>query len=372
MSAVPDEAHAGLAERVDFVYTGHPARIIFGAGRLGVVREEVERLGRHRVLLLAGPVLRPVGDRVAELLGRLCVGRFDGAVMHTPVAVTEDALRVLRAVEADCVVAVGGGSTTGLAKALAARTDVDLVIVPTTYAGSEVTPVLGETADGRKTTRSTPAVLPETVIYDVELSQHMPVAMSVTSAVNALAHAVEAMYAPQANPAVTSWALESARALATGLRGLIVTPFAEPVRTDLLRGAWLAGMCLGSVGMALHHKLCHTLGGSFGLPHAETHTVVLPHAMAYNAVAVPAVMDALAAAMNVDDAPAGVWDLVARSGGPTSLETLGMAVEDLAPAAELATAASYPNPRPVTPAGVRALLDDAWRGRRPEGPPAGP
>ena len=129
---------------------------------------EVERLGRCRVLLLAGPVLRPVGDQVADLLGQLCVGRFDGAAMHTPVGVTEDALRTLRAVEADCVVAVGGGSTTGLAKALAARTDVDLVVVPTTYSGSEVTPVLGETADGRNTTRATPAVLPETVIYDVD------------------------------------------------------------------------------------------------------------------------------------------------------------------------------------------------------------
>jgi alcohol dehydrogenase class IV len=366
VSAAPCAGIGSEAARAeDFVYTGNPARIIFGAGRIGMVRTEVERLGRCRVLLLGGPVLRPVGDRVADLLGQLCVGRFDGATMHTPVGVTDDALRVLRAVEADCVVAVGGGSTTGLAKALAARTDVDQVIVPTTYSGSEVTPVLVETAHGRKATRSTPAVLPETVIYDVELSCEMPIAMSVTSAVNALAHTVEALYAPEANPAVDSWALESARSLANGLRGLTAQPFATHVRTDLLRGSWLAGMCLGSVGMALHHKLCHTLGGTFGLPHAATHAVVLPHVMSYNAPAVPDVMGALAAAMNVDDAPGGVWDLVARLGGPTSLASLGLAADDLHEAAEMATTASYPNPRQVTLSGIQALLEGAWRGRRP-------
>ncbi|MEM6110646.1 maleylacetate reductase [Mycobacterium sp. 050272] len=349
----------------DFVYTGRRARIVFGVGRIASVRSEVERLGRSRVLLLSGAVLRSVGDRVADLLGELCVGRFDGAVMHTPVSVTEDALGLLHALNADCVVAVGGGSTTGLAKALAARTDVDLIIAPSTYSGSEVTPILGETADGRKTTRATAAVLPETVIYDVDLSRDMPVALSVSSAVNALAHAVEALYARDSNPAVDSWALESVRLLADGLRGLAGQPFATQVRSELLRGAWLAGMCLGSVSMALHHKLCHTLGGTFGLPHAATHAVVLPHAMAYNTAAVPQVMDALADAMSVDDAPGGVWDLVARLDGPTSLASLGLAAEDLDEAAEIASTAAYPNPRPITSTGIRTLLDDAWHGRRP-------
>lgn len=341
-----------------FVYTAQPARVVFGAGSLDRLAEEVERLGRSRVLVLAGPRHRA---RVESVLGELAVGTFEGAAMHTPVAVTEKALAVLREADADCVVAVGGGSATGLAKALAVRTGVDQVIVPTTYSGSEVTPVLGETADGVKTTRSSPDILPETVLYDVELSRSLPHDVTVTSAVNALAHAVEAVYSPQANPVVDLLALDAARRLAAGLRGLD-TPGA---RDDLLMGAWLAGTCLGSVGMALHHKLCHTLGGSFDLPHAPTHTVVLPHAMAYNAAAAPEAMRRLADALGVDDAPSGVFDLVTTAGGPTSLRELGMAEADLDRAAELAVGTPYPNPAELTREGLRALLGRAWAGERP-------
>jgi maleylacetate reductase len=341
-----------------FVYTAQPARVVFGAGSLDRLAEEVERLGRSRVLVLAGARHRA---RVEAVLGERAVGTFEGAAMHTPVAVTEKALAVLRDVDADCVVAVGGGSATGLAKALAVRTGVDQVIVPTTYSGSEVTPVLGETADGVKTTRSSPDILPETVLYDVELSRSLPHDVTVTSAVNALAHAVEAVYSPQANPVVDLLALDAARRLAAGLRGLD-TPGA---RDDLLMGAWLAGTCLGSVGMALHHKLCHTLGGSFDLPHAPTHTVVLPHAMAYNAAAAPGAMRRLAEALDVPDAPGGVFDLVTTAGGPTSLRELGMAEADLDRAAELAVGTPYPNPAELTREGLRSLLGRAWAGERP-------
>jgi maleylacetate reductase len=341
-----------------FVYTAQPARVVFGAGSLDRLAEEVERLGRSRVLVLAGARHRA---RVEAVLGERAVGTFEGAAMHTPVAVTEKALTVLRDVDADCVVAVGGGSATGLAKALAVRTGVDQVIVPTTYSGSEVTPVLGETADGVKTTRSSPDILPETVLYDVELSRSLPHDVTVTSAVNALAHAVEAVYSPQANPVVDLLALDAARRLAAGLRGLD-TPGA---RDDLLMGAWLAGTCLGSVGMALHHKLCHTLGGSFDLPHAPTHTVVLPHAMAYNAAAAPGAMRRLAEALDVPDAPGGVFDLVTTAGGPTSLRELGMAEADLDRAAELAVGTPYPNPAELTREGLRSLLGRAWAGERP-------
>jgi len=352
----------GYPSRADeFVFTGHPARIVFGAGSVREVGAEVERLGRRRALLVTGPALGAVANRVKQLLGQVCVGHFDGAAMHTPVEVTDAALQLLVSRDADCAVAVGGGSATGLAKALAARTDVDLVVLPTTYAGSEVTPVLGETANGQKTTRSTPMVLPETVIYDVELSRNLPAHLAIPSALNALAHAVEALYAKESNPIVDHWALESARALAAGLRGFTDQPHAIAVRTDLLRGAWLAGMCLGSVGMALHHKVCHVLGGAFGLPHAETHAVVLPHAMAFNAIAAPGVM----AAMDVEDAPGGVWELGAQLGAPSSLSSLGLRAEDLDRVAELVAQASYPNPRPVTESEIRTLLEHAWDGSRP-------
>jgi len=346
-----------------FTYTARPARIVFGHGTLERVRDEVERLGRSRALVLAGPDLAESGDRVEKVLGPLAVGRFDGAAMHTPVEVTEQALALLREAGADCVVAVGGGSTTGLAKALAVRTGVDQVILPTTYAGSEVTPVLGETADGVKTTRSSPDILPETVIYDVELSRELPVPIAVTSGVNALAHAVEALYSPDANPVIDGMALDAIERLARGLRGLAEDTL--EARTELLQGAWLAGTCLGAVGMGLHHKLCHTLGGSFGLPHAPTHTVVLPHVMAYNAAAAPDAMRRIADALGATDAPTAVYDLIVEAGGPTSLQELGLAESDLDRAAELATAAPYPNPAEPTRDGVVRLLRRAWAGERP-------
>lgn len=347
-----------------FVHSAGPSRVVFGSGTLDEVRAEVERLGGTRVLLLASP--RLAGVRAA--LGPLLTAQFTDAAMHTPVEVTERALRLLREHDVDCLVAVGGGSAIGLSKALAVRTGLPQVVVPTTYAGSEVTPVLGETEDGRKTTRSDPAILPETVVYDVDLTVDMPVDLTVTSAVNALAHAVEALYAPQANPVTDSTALDAVARIGRGLRRVVADPSDVDTRADLLHGAWLAGTCLGAVGMGLHHKLCHTLGGVFGLSHAATHTVVLPHAMAYNAPAVPGVMARVADALGVPDAPSGVFDLIVTAGGSTSLRELGLAADELPRAVEQATSAAYPNPREVTASGLAELLDDAWHGRRPSGP----
>ncbi|WP_411087337.1 maleylacetate reductase and hydroxyquinol 1,2-dioxygenase domain-containing protein [Streptomyces sp. 061-3] len=352
----------------NFVHTSHPSRVIFGTGTVGQVRDEVERLGCSRVLLLFSPPVAKAAARVRDVLGDLIVAEFDGAAMHTPVEVTERALDVLQEHSADCLVAVGGGSTTGLAKALALRTDLPQLILPTTYAGSEVTPVLGETQGGRKITQSSPAILPETVVYDVEFTRDLPVGMSVTSGVNALAHAVEALYSPQANPVIDGMALDAVRRIARALPALVAEPSDTAARADLLHAAWLAGTCLASVGMGLHHKLCHTLGGTFGLPHAETHTVILPHAMAYNAPAARDVMNRIAEALGVADAPSGVFDLIASVGGPTSLGELGMAQADLPEAARLAVATPYPNPRELTYQGIESLLRNAWRGHRPAAP----
>ncbi|POX63109.1 alcohol dehydrogenase [Streptomyces sp. Ru62] len=353
-----------------FVYTSRPSRVVFGSGTVGRLREEVERLGRSRVLLLSSRPLAGTAARVREALGDLVVAEFDGAAMHTPVEVTEQALDVLTQASADVVVAVGGGSTTGLSKALALRTDLPQVILPTTYAGSEVTPVLGETRDGRKVTQSSPAILPETAVYDVDFTLTLPLPMTVTSGVNALAHAVEALYSADANPVTDRQALDAISGIASALPRLAADPADPDARADLLHAAWLAGTCLATVGMGLHHKLCHTLGGSFGLPHAETHTVVLAHAMAYNAPAVPDVMRRVADALGVPDAPSGVYDLIVSLGGPTSLRELGMAESDLARAAELAAATPYPNPRELTTEGIGELLAGAWQGRRPQGPPS--
>ncbi|MDT8915332.1 maleylacetate reductase and hydroxyquinol 1,2-dioxygenase domain-containing protein [Amycolatopsis sp. PS_44_ISF1] len=349
-----------------FSYTANPARVVFGGGALATLPEEVRRLGLNRILLVASPAR---AEPVAEVLGPLLAARFHDAATHTPVEVTRRALELAAEHEADGVVALGGGSATGLAKAIALRTGLPQLIVPTTYSGSEMTSVLGETADGRKTTRSSPKVRPEVVLYDVDLTLGLPVGLSVTSGVNALAHAVEALYSPQANPIVDGFALEAIRLLAAALPRIAADPSDVDARTDALRAAWLAGSCLGSVGMSLHHKLCHTLGGSFGLPHAETHTVVLPQAMAYNASAAPEAMRRIARALGAPDAATGVHDLVAGLPAPRSLAELGLAEGDLAEAAELATAAPYANPREVTREGIEALLRRAWAGDRPAASP---
>ncbi|MEU6117455.1 maleylacetate reductase and hydroxyquinol 1,2-dioxygenase domain-containing protein [Streptomyces sp. NPDC047117] len=348
-----------------FTYAGHPTRVVFGAGTIGRLPEELSRLGATRALVLSTPGRADLAQRVRELLGPAAAGEFTGAAMHTPVEVTEHALAVVRESAADCLVAVGGGSTTGLAKALSVRTGLPQVVVPTTYAGSEATAVLGETENGVKTTRSAPEIRPGTVLYDVDLTLGLPVPVSVTSGINAMAHAVEALYAPETDPVTDQLALRAIELLAEALPRIADGPGDRAARANALEAAWLAGTCLGSVGMGLHHKLCHTLGGSFGLPHAPTHTVVLPYAMAHNAPAAPDAMSRIARALGAPDAPTAVHDLIRRLGAPTNLADLGLAASKLPRAAELATATPCPNPREVTREGIAQLLADAFEGRRP-------
>ncbi|MEV0626266.1 maleylacetate reductase [Nonomuraea wenchangensis] len=341
-------------------------RVVFGTGTLGRLREELDRLGGRRALVLSTPRRGELVSRVVAGLGGAAAGVFDGAVMHTPVEVTEAALARAAELGADSVVSAGGGTTTGLGKAVAHRLGVPHVVLPTTYAGSEVTPVLGETSEGRKTTTTDPAIRPDTVIYDVSLTMGLPWPVTVTSAVNSMAHAVEALYAPGRTGATDRMATGSIAALATGLRRLPGDP--EEARVELLYGAYLAGLCLGAVGMGLHHKLCHTLGGSFGLPHAPLHTVVLPYAMDYNAPAAPDAMRAVADALGVADAPAGLQRFARSLGAPADLAGLGFAAADVDRAAGLATERPYPNPRPVTRDGVADLLRRALTGQSIGGP----
>jgi len=348
-----------------FIYTGLPARVVFGTGTLATARAEAERLAMSRALVLTTPPQAEHGRAVAAQLGDRAAGVFSGAVMHTPVEVTEAALAALRALGADGVVAIGGGSTIGLGKAIAVRTGLPQLAIPTTYAGSEMTPILGETQAGTKTTRRSPEILPETVIYDVELTLRLPVAMSATSGMNAIAHAVEALYAQDANPIISLMAEQGIAALARALPAIGHDPRSRAARHDALYGAWLCGMCLGAVGMALHHKLCHVLGGSFELPHAETHTVVLPYAVAYNAAAVPEAMARIARVLGATDAATGLYELAGRLGAPRSLAALGMPRDGLERAADLAVANPYWNPRPVERAAIRALLERAFTGAPP-------
>jgi maleylacetate reductase len=349
----------------NFTYTGSPARIVFGPGRSADVGESVEALGCHRVLVLATPHQKADAEALSERLGSLSVGVFACAVMHTPVDVTDAAMKVVEKTGADCVVSLGGGSTTGLGKAIAYRTDLPQVVIPTTYAGSEVTPILGQTEGGRKTTVRNASILPEVVIYDPELTRGLPVAMSVTSGLNAMAHAVEGLYAQDRNPVSTLMALDGLRAFRDSLPVLVKSPEDIDARAEALYGAWLCGTVLGTVGMALHHKICHTLGGSFDSPHAETHAVMLPHTAAFNAEAAKTEL-AAAAELFGGSIGGGLWDFAKSIGAPLSLKDFGLVEADLDRAADIATENPYWNPRPIDRASIRTLLQKAWEGVRPD------
>lgn len=348
-----------------FTYDVLPARVVFGEGTSKHINDEIELLGCRRALVLTTPQQSDLGGRISAELGALSVGIFNGAVMHTPTDVTETAVKVAHELRADCLVAVGGGSTIGLGKAIALHTDLPQIVVPTTYAGSEATPIIGQTENGLKTTQRTLKVLPEVIIYDVDLTLGLPVQMTVTSGLNAIAHAVEALYAKDANPLISLLAEQGIAAIGRALPRIYVNPEDREARSDALFGAWACGTCLGAVGMSIHHKLCHTLGGSFNLPHAETHTVVLPHAAAYNAGAAPEAMARIARALNVNNAPRGLFDLAAKHGAPTNLAQIGIQAGDIDRAVEIACASPYWNPRPIEPAAIRELLDNAFEGKRP-------
>jgi alcohol dehydrogenase class IV len=349
-----------------FTYDALPQRVLFGSGRIRELAAEIEALGCHRALVLSTKEQRDPAERAAGLLGDRVGGLFAGAVMHTPIAVTDEALADFSRRDCDCIVAIGGGSTIGLGKAIALRTDAPQIAVPTTYAGSEVTPILGQTETGRKTTQRTLKVLPEVVIYDVDLTLTLSARMTATSGINAIAHAVEALYARDANPIVSLMAEEGIRALAAGLPALIDRPRDKEARSEVQYGAWLCGTTLGVVGMALHHKICHALGGAFDLPHADMHSVVLPHVAAFNAVAAPEALGRVARALGVTDAGQGLFDLERRLGIPPSLREIGMPEDGVEHALELITASPYWNPRPVDAASLRTLLQRALNGEPPQ------
>ena len=348
-----------------FTYNSQPGRVVFGAGSLAQLAREIEALGATRALVLSTPEQRASAERVADLLGSRAAGVFDRAVMHVPIETAREAREVAHRLGADCAVAIGGGSTTGLGKAIALDSGLPILAIPTTYAGSEMTPIYGITEAGMKKTGKDPRVLPRVVIYDPELTLSLPVAMSITSGINAIAHAAEGLYAVDSNPIMDLMAQEGIAALGRALPAIHASSADIDARTQALYGAWLCGAVLGNVGMALHHKLCHTLGGSFNLPHAETHTIVLPHALAYNAAAAPQAMERVAAALGGENAARAVFDLARDNGAPVALKNIGMKASDLDRACDIALQNQYPNPRPLERAAIRQLLQDAFDGVRP-------
>lgn len=357
---------------MEITLVGHAAeivssdvRVVFGAGTRTKIAAELRRINLSKALILATPQQGDAALEIAEHLGELAAGVFCKAAMHTPVEVTKAAMIHVAETGADCVVAIGGGSTTGLGKAIAYRTELPQIVIPTTYAGSECTPILGQTENGVKTTLSDPKVLPEVILYDSELVKTLPISMTVTSALNAMAHAAEALYATDRTPETTAMAIDGLKAFVDGLPKVLHDPSDLAAREATQRGAWACGTVLGQVGMALHHKLCHTLGGSFDLPHAETHAIILPHAIAYNARAVAKELQPICDLLGGDNAGTALHGFAKSMNAPTALRDLGVTEADLDLAADLATTKPYPNPQPVTRDDIRALLQAAWAGDTP-------
>ena len=340
-------------------------RVLFGVGVRNTVADEVRRLGCSRALILSTPPKSSSALDLAAALNDMSAGVFSRAAMHTPVEVTEDALRHVQEINADCIVAIGGGSTTGLGKAIAHRTGLPQIVIPTTYAGSEATPILGQTEDGVKTTLTDRKVLPEVILYDPELVATLPVGMTVTSALNAMAHAAEALYARDKSEDSNQLAIDGLTSFVKSLPKVLQDPEDLAAREETQRGAWACGAVLGRVGMALHHKLCHTLGGSFDLPHAETHAIILPHAIHYNAQAVLGLLAPVTDLLGGSSPGMALWQFAKSMGAPLALRVLGLQVQDLDRVVEIATRNPYWNPREVTADGIRALLEKAWTGEAP-------
>ena len=340
-----------------------PGRVIFGAGSVDRVASELRSLDAHRVLIVHGTSGLAAAERVSESLGQSAIGTFEDVRQHVPADAAVAAVERAREGEVDGVVTIGGGSATGLGKAIALETGVPILAIPTTYAGSEMTPIYGITGEHKRTGRD-PAVLPSTVIYDAELTLDLPIASSATSGMNAVAQAVEACWSAPEEPVTTLLAQEAIRVLADALPRVVDAPHDLDARSEALYGAFLAGTCLARVTTGLHHKLCHAVGGTYGLPHAATHAVLLPHLAAFNAPAAPEAATRIAAALQAVEPGQALHDLNRRLGNPTDLHELGLPPGAADRIAQMvAPDAAALRPRSATQQQLRTLLAAASAGR---------
>ena len=350
---------------IEFACKALPWNILFGVGTLERLPREMDALGLDRALVLCTQGRRSQGRAVVKLLARRAVGLFAGAKMHVPSKTLAEAARTARDLNAQCTVSIGGGSTTGLGKALAAREGLENIAVPTTYAGSEMTDIWAVTEAGGKVAARNPKVVPALTIYDPGLTLTLPAKISAASGMNAMAQAVVNAAADSPNPLSSCLAVESIKALAGALPVVVVEPDNLEARAEALCGACLAAGALGVGIVGLHHRLCHALGGICNAPHAETHAVLLPHSVAYNAQAAAVGTRKVAAALGAADAAAGICELAGKIGAPTALRQIGIAESELDKAAEIAAEGSFRNPEPVTVKRIRALLQNAFDGLPP-------
>jgi maleylacetate reductase len=360
------------ADGQPFTYTpqvveDRAVRVIFGRGSLGQAPSEARTLG-SRIMIISGSHEAAAAEAVAVALGDDLAWRIPEVTQHVPVEIAARATGAARNARAEVLVAIGGGSATGLAKAVARDIGLPILAVPTTYAGSEMTPIWGQSDHGEKITGRDPIVLPRIVVYDPVLTISMPPGLTAASGMNALAHAVESLYAPDSTPQSSEVAEEAIRALAYGLPWAVRHPDDLNARTETLRGAWLAGWSLGSTTMGLHHKLAHVLGGKYGLPHAGTHSALLPQVAAFNAPAARGPFSRAARALGAAGPEAvgdALFELATELHAPTRLADLGLEADAIPAVGEAVVASPVSNPRDFTKEDVCYLVQQAYLGRKP-------
>jgi maleylacetate reductase len=347
-----------------FVHQSLANRVVFGAGVAHRrVAAEIDRLNATRVIAVGSARSLQTHADVLEALGERLAHTFSEIKRHVPRRVADAATAAAADVGADAVLAIGGGSTIGTAKAVALATGLPIVAIPTTYAGSEVTPVWGITDNGDKRTGRDPVVLPRTVLYDVERTAALPMAITVASAMNAMAHCIDSLWAANATPLALLQALRAIELIAAALPMVHSEPSHERGRHDLLLGAWLAGTAFAVAGSAIHHKICHVLGGRFDLPHAQTHAVLLPHVIAFNAADAPDADASIARAFGAAHAARALQDMNARFGVPASLEALGVTRDAVLSTVDaVLRVVPDENPAPIDTQSVTGLLLAAWQG----------
>jgi maleylacetate reductase len=349
-----------------FARTSLPGRIVFGDGATSRLVDELDQHNLRQVMLITAAGDAQLGEQGRKVLGDRVQLHWEEVRQHVPRELAQRATSAARAAEADVLVAIGGGSTTGLGKAIAVATGLPLAVVPTTYAGSEMTPIYGLTSDNDKITARDARALPRIVVYDPRLLTTLPPAVVGPSGLNALAHCAEALWAANAEPITVAIALDGARRLGQHLPAAYESDH-PAARGEVLIAACLAGMALGTVGTSLHHALCHLLGGMFDAPHAETHAVVLPYVVRYLQPAVPEAAGRLAQALGASEHALGrnIWELGQAVGCPIGLRSVGIREDDLAALTEAALAKQLPSPRPLDYDGLYQVLHEAWTGEPP-------
>lgn len=350
---------------MQFNYTPVPSKAVFGENAALKLKEEVLSIGGSRMMIAGSKGMIARASHIIESLGEMCVAVFDGAEPHCPEAVAMAALEIYKESHADCIVAIGGGSTIGIGKAIALRTEAKFIVIATTPCGSESTPIHGMLIGNQKKTGRDRKVIANISIYDPCLTTSISAHHTGTIGMNSLAHCVEALYAQVKSPISDCFALEGIKALRQGLPDSIKNPHDLAARSMVLYGGMLSGYCVTLAGIAIHHKLCHVLGGHHGIPHGESNSVILPYAVAFNENAAPIAMKKIKSAFGAESASGALYDFATEIGVPKSLKELGMREEHLDVAAKETVETTPYNPKPVEVEPVREMLQQAYEGVRP-------